>query len=149
MWIDLSLQSSDGNAFDTTVDPVSRGLREAYTTKRQYNQGIESYRDAIDKEPLNYWLWYNLARAYAAANNLDGAIQACELGIDKSGADPSPLMELTNLYTAKGDYKAAIMIGMRLLKVNPAVLRLALKGCRDPLIMPTSPNNILKISLQR
>ena len=149
MSIDLSLHSSYGNAFDTTVDPIIKGLREAYTTNGQCNQRIESCQAAIDNEPLNYWLWRDLSRAYAATNNLDGAIHACELGTKKSGVDPAPLMALTNLYSAKGDYKAAIMIGMRLLKVKPTFLRLALKGCRDPLITPTSPNNKLKIALER
>ena len=72
----------------------------------------------------------------------------CELGIKKSDANPSPLMELTNLYAAKGDYKAAITTGMQLLKVKPINLLLALKNPRDPLITPSSLENKLKSSLE-
>lgn len=143
------MQSSFGNEFEATLDPVTRSLREAYTTDAQYNQIIKSCQDAIEKQSLNYWLWHKLSNVYAATDNLDGAIDACELRIEKSDMDPSPLMELTNLYAAKGDYKAAISIGMRLLKVKPAILLLALKGDRDPLITPSSPDNKLKISLER
>ena len=110
---------------------------------------IRMLQDAIDKEPLNYWLWHNLCRVYAATNNLDGAIHACELGIKKSDTNPSPLMELTNLYAAKGDYKAAITTGMQLLKVKPVILLLALKDSKNPLITPTSLENKLKSSLER
>src|SRR5271167_3807110 len=95
--------------------------------QRSHNQSIRTLQEAIDKEPLNYWLWHNLCRLFAATNNLDGAIQACELGIKDSGTNPSPLMELTNLFPAKGDYKAAVTTGMRLLKVKPAILQLAFK----------------------
>ena len=110
---------------------------------------IQMLQDVIDKEPLNYWLWRDLCRLYAATNNLDGAIQACELGIKKSSANPSPLMELTNLYAAKGDYKAAITTGMQVIKVKPAILQLKLKGSRNALIPSTSPENKLKSELER
>jgi tetratricopeptide (TPR) repeat protein len=114
-----------------------------------YSQAIPMYQDAMKKDPMNYWLWYNLCRVYAASNDLDGAIHACELGIKKSTSNPSPLMALTNLYAAKGDYKAAINAGMRLLKVKPAILPLALKDSKDPLIPPTSLENKLKSSSEQ
>jgi serine/threonine protein kinase len=117
-----------------TVEPLS-----------DYDQSIRMSQDAIDKEPLNYWLWHNLCRLYTETNNLDGAIHACEFGIKKSGANPSPLMELTNLYAAKGDYKAAITTGMQLLKVRPVDLLVVFQNPGDPLITPSSE---LKSSLE-
>jgi tetratricopeptide (TPR) repeat protein len=106
------------------------------------------WKDAIDKEPLNYWLWHNICREYAEINNLNEAIHLCELTIKKFDANPSPLMELTNLYAAKGDYKAAITTGMQLLKIKPINLLSALKSHRDPLFTQTSPENELKSSFE-
>lgn len=141
--IDLNLLSSDDRGIRLESAPEVR--TEGYTP----DDGIRMLQDAIDKEPLNYWLWHNLCREYAAMKNLDGAIDACELGIKKSVTNPSPLMELTNLYAAKGDYKAAITTGEQLLKVRPAILLLALKDSKNPMITPTSLENNLKSSLER
>lgn len=89
----------------------------------------------IGKEPLNYWLWHALCILYATQNDLDGAIEACKTGIQKSPSNPSPLMELMNLYAANGDYKAAMGCGLGLLNIKTAVLQVALTSIRYPLIM--------------
>ena len=140
--VDRSLSSHDRVIESYVEHTVELG-------SEQDDHTIGLCQDAIDKEPLNYWLWHNLCRLYTTTNNLDGAIHACELGIKKSGANPSPLMELTNLYAAKGDYKAAITTGMQLLKVKRVILLLALKDSKDPLITPTSPDYKPKSSLER
>jgi tetratricopeptide (TPR) repeat protein len=143
--IDLNLLSGDDRRIKGSIEPASEIRTEERTPDDDCS--IRMSQDAIDKEPLNYWLWHNLCRLYAATNNLSGAIHACELGIKKTAINPSPLMELSNLYAAKGDYKAAITTGMRLLDVKPVILLFALK--EDPLITPTSPDNKLIISLER
>lgn len=61
------------------------------------------------------------------SDDLDGAIEACELGSEKWPNNPSPLLELSNLYATKGDYETAIMRGMRVIKVKPGMLTLAFK----------------------
>jgi hypothetical protein len=48
--------------------------------------------------------------------------------MEKWTNNPSPLMELSNLYAVKGDYTAAISISMKLSKVDPILFRIALKG---------------------
>jgi hypothetical protein len=55
-------------------------------------------------------------------------------------------MELTILYAAKGDYKAAITTGMQLVKLKPAILLLALKDPKD--LMTSSRENKLISSLE-
>jgi serine/threonine protein kinase len=124
------------------------GLPLVFECASDKEHSICMFQDAIEKEPLNYWLWHDLCRLYAAMNDLDGAIQACELGIKKYSAYPSPLMELTNLYAANGDYKGAIMIGSQLLKFKPVILLLALKDSTDPLITPTSSKSKWESSLE-
>jgi tetratricopeptide (TPR) repeat protein len=96
---------------------------------------ISMVQVAIEKEPLNYWLWHALCTLYAAQNDLDGAIEACKTEIQKSPSNPSPLMELMNLYAANGDYEAAMGCGLGLLNIKPAILRVALTTIRSPLIM--------------
>jgi serine/threonine protein kinase len=96
------------------------------------DHAIQECQSAVDKEPLNYWLWHDLSRLYVAKNDINGAIQACLLGIEKSATNPSPLMELSNLYAANGDYKSAILASMKLSTFNPLLLQLALKGSGTP-----------------
>jgi len=148
MSIDLSLGSSRDRAIEGHIELIAQGTNKPFTANGDHSQVIQTYEDAMKKDPINYWLWYNLCRLYATTNNLDGAIHACELGIKKFSANPSPLMELTNLYSVKGGYKAAITTRMRLLKVKSTFLLLALKDTKDPLITPTSLENKLKSSLE-
>lgn len=96
---------------------------------------ISMVQAAIGKEPLNYWLWHALCVLYAAQNDLDGAIEACKTGVEKSPSNPSPLMELMNLYAARGDYEAAMGCGFDLLNIKTPILQVALTITRDPLTM--------------
>lgn len=52
---------------------------------------------------------------HLARNDFDGAIKACKQGITKFPDNPSPVMELSNLHAANGDYRAAINTYMKLL----------------------------------
>jgi serine/threonine protein kinase len=115
-----------------------------------YDHAIQMCHNAINKEPLNYWLWHELCRLYAAKNDLKGAIQACELGSGKSVANPSPLIELSNLYAANGEFKAAITTFVKLCNLKPTLIRLALRAAvRYPLESPSSYEFKFKSSLER
>jgi hypothetical protein len=85
---------------------------------------------------MNYWLWHYLCKTYIALNDLDGAISFCESGLEAN--NPSPLMTLTYLYAAKGDYEAAITKGMQLSKIRSPTLDLALSKPKYPLPAPHS-----------
>jgi tetratricopeptide (TPR) repeat protein len=136
--IDVNLLSSEG--IELSVEQASIGASVGQTEMHTLDDGhsIRMWQDAVDKEPLNYWLWHNLCRLYSAMNNLDGAIDACKLGlglgVTDSRINPSPLMVLTNLYAAKGHYEAAIALGIELVNIKPAILLLALKDPKRPLI---------------
>ena len=145
--IDLNLLSSNDRRFGLSIGSLAAPVVQTEEGMSNDDHRIRMLQDAIDKEPLNYWLWHNLCGLYCTMDNLDGAIHACELGIQKSRADPSPLMELTNLYAAKGDYKAATTTGERLLNVKPVILLLALEDSRHPLVTSTSLKNEQKIFL--
>jgi tetratricopeptide (TPR) repeat protein len=117
---------------------------------QDYDHAIQTCHSAINEEPLNYWLWHELCRLYAAKNDLKGAIQACELGSGKSVANPSPLIELSNLYAANGEFKAAITTFVKLCSLNPTLIRLALRAAvRYPLESPGSYELKFKSSLEK
>jgi serine/threonine protein kinase len=139
-----NLLLGDNGGIGISIEPVSGNQTNEYSL-----DNIRISEEAIDKEPLNYWLWHNLCSLYIGMDNLDGAIQACELRIKESDSNPSPLMELTNLYAAKGDYKTAIIRGMRLLMAKPLVVLLAIKDPKIPLIRPASLKSKLKSSLKK
>jgi tetratricopeptide (TPR) repeat protein len=136
----LNLLSSNDREIELSFETASEVRMEEFTVDDDHSSRM--LQDAMDKDSLNYWLWHDLCRLYAATNNLDGAIHACELEIKKSGDNPSPLMELTNLYAAKGDYKAAIKAEMSLLKIKSVILLLALKESKNPVTMHTSGDKL-------
>jgi serine/threonine protein kinase len=104
-------------AIDIRQDLIRLGLNRLateYWERGNYNALIHIYEDAIDEEPLDFWHWHYLFEAHIAKDGFDGAIAACKQGITKHPDNPCPMMELTNLYTAKGDYHMAITIYMGL-----------------------------------
>lgn len=107
------------------------------------------YKNAIEKEPFNYWLWHNLCKLLIQRDDLDEAIRTCQLGIETSEDNPSPLMELSNLYAAKGDYGTAIKTSMKLARIKPANFRLALTEPGHPLLLPDFDQHEMQRLLKR
>jgi len=110
---------------------------------------VQWYQVAIDNEPLNYWFWHGLCRTYVGNNNLDRAIHMCELGIKKLATNPSPLIELSNLYAVKGDYNAAITTSMQVLKFKPSIIWLAVKDPKGSVNFPDTTKDEITNSLGR
>jgi len=134
--VDLSLLSSQDRRID-----IAPGRPNEEGKSDDYN--FRLYQDAIDKEALNYWFWHGLCKLYVAKNDLDGVIQSCELGIKKFSTSPSPLMQLGNLYAAKGYYTSAMNKSNELWNFKPSILRLASKDGKSPLA--TSSYNATKV----
>jgi len=91
---------------------------------------------ALQAEPQNYWLWDRLCRQYVRDNNLNGAIEACEHELSKNPTNPSPLMELSNLYAIKGDYTAACATSKKIMKIEPHLLQVAFNNIASPTYKP-------------
>jgi tetratricopeptide (TPR) repeat protein len=98
----------------STIDSRSSDLiigeyfAENYIEKGNYEGAIRAYENAIEDDPMSYWLWHKLCRAYVAQNAYDRAIAACRQGIAQFPGNWSPVMEMSNLCATKGDYKTAI-----------------------------------------
>jgi tetratricopeptide (TPR) repeat protein len=99
------------------------------------SDAIQMYQSEIEKDPMNFSLWYSLSETYAAAGCIDSAIEACELGNHQYPTSPSPLMALSNLYAVKGDYVAAISKCKQVFEFKPAIVWLALE-CEDKFTLP-------------
>jgi hypothetical protein len=78
------------------------------------DKGVHIYEDAVEREPLNFWLWHRLYEVHVTNDGLDGAIAACKQGKVNYPNNPCPVMELCNLYAARGDYDSAISTYMDL-----------------------------------
>lgn len=86
---------------------------------------IQEHRDAIQKEPTNYWLWNSFCMQ-VGMSNFDEAIEVCEQAIEKHPDNPSPAMALSQLYAAQGNFESAITGGMKLTRLNMGLMKLAL-----------------------
>ena len=99
---------------------------------------IEKCQVALQAEPVNYWLWHKFCRLSVEENNLDGCIEACKLEINKNPTNPSPLMELSNLYAVKGDYTEAWRTSKKVMDIEPHLLQAAIQDIAAPSYKPTS-----------
>ena len=96
-------------------------LAQAYIKSGDYNTAVDIYENAIEKSPNKFWLWHNFCRLHITRNDIDGAIEFCRRGIVQYPDDLSPVIHLTNLFAAKGEYRAAIDIFEDLLPTTPYV----------------------------
>jgi len=138
--IDLPLPGSDRPGHvQINVDPSGTSHRGT------------SRKDTFDiiTTPLNYWLWHGLCRMHAKQHDIAGAIKACESGIKRSTTNPSPLMELSNLYAVNGDYNAAVLTGQQAFRIKPSWHRLALLDPKEPWTTPNPYEHEMKRSLKK
>ena len=106
---------------------------------KEVSELIEKYERAIKKDPFNYALWTGLSNLRFNQGDLQDAISACEEGIKKYGASPSPSLALGNIYAAAGRFKLAMQC-MGLFNFEESVLWLALE-CKDPFITPEAKDH--------
>jgi serine/threonine protein kinase len=87
-------------------------LAAKYWKGKNFDSLILLYEDAVDKEPLDLWLWHHLFEAHVGKDGVDRAIAVCKNG--NYDNNPCPVMVLISLYAANGDYKNAISTYMDL-----------------------------------
>ena len=112
-------------------------------------KALKAYQASIETEPMNYWLWQKLCKVFISMNDPDGAIRACEQGIEKLANNPAPLMAVINLYAAKGDYDMAITKSMHLDRTQSTLLHLVLTEPKRHLHPSISPETESKSSITR
>jgi serine/threonine protein kinase len=89
-------------------------LAATYWEGKNFDSLILLYEDAVDKEPLDLWLWHHLFEAHVGKDGVDRAIAVCKNGMRNHDNNPCPVMVLISLYAAKGDYEKAITTYMDL-----------------------------------
>ena len=84
---------------------------DTYFEKGDHDEAIDFYKEAIDVEPNDFWLWHRLSEVYLAKYHIvDAAINACSLGIKTYPKLLSAKMVLYSLYALKGEYRGAINV---------------------------------------
>lgn len=85
-------------------------MLEGYLANEDYDEAIRMYEDAIKRDPMNYWLWHGLCEIFVEHYGIWAAVEACKTGMEWCPTTPSPLLVLSNLYAAMGEYENAIEI---------------------------------------
>jgi len=93
--------SSNNNDIVSTED----GLVKVYA---EHNKAIQDCREAIVKEPKNFWLWKNVVK-WLAVFDIESALRECKEAIEKHGSLSPSIMSVI-LYAAKGNYVRAIEV---------------------------------------
>jgi tetratricopeptide (TPR) repeat protein len=83
---------------------------------------IHKLREAIEQNPRSFRLWHDLCIEYSLKGDLDGAVAACEAGLERIPENPAPMAQLQNLYAATGNYRKAIELSERLFATDPSLL---------------------------
>lgn len=73
----------------------------------QYEQAIESFREALSKAPEKYYIWANLGGTYLQIKQFDGAIEAYSKAIELKPEDASLYSSLGAAYASSGDTEKA------------------------------------------
>jgi serine/threonine protein kinase len=116
---------------------------------RKVKPDLAMIHSAIEKNPRDYWSWHALIHLYSQQHDLDGAIKACETALSKDPFNPSPMIEVANLYAAKADFPTALLYGMRLSHLKSADIRSALSDPQDSLLPSVADNfDLLLASFQ-
>jgi tetratricopeptide (TPR) repeat protein len=99
-------------AIEISPDSVAfrKGLSDLYLTKGDHREALYQYDVAIERRPLDFWLWHYLCEACISMNNVDGAIMVCKKRMGKYPTSPSLLLVLGNLYAAKSFFGEAVKV---------------------------------------
>jgi tetratricopeptide (TPR) repeat protein len=125
MFLTDSSNRSIGLELKEIEDNINQAPKISISPQFDRDKAIQYYQDEIKVEPLNYWLWYNLCGLLVTRGDIDEAISACQIGIEKFPKNFSPILHLINLYEAKGDYRQAIKSYRQFLDLDAVSLRLA------------------------
>jgi predicted Zn-dependent protease len=115
-----SVTDLDSNETEDASSDFARSVKTAEMTLAA--DDINKLREAIENNLHNFWLWYGLCKAHLLKGDLDGAVAACEAGLERIPENPAQMTQLQNLYAAKGKYGEAIEISERLFTRDPSSL---------------------------
>lgn len=96
-------------------------------------ESIENFERAIELDPHDDLAHFFCALEYALARNLTAAQERCQRTLEINVENPSALMLMALLFTAKKDYKSALELVINALSDFPThygllVLRLKLES---------------------
>ncbi len=96
---------------------LSRGLRSLQAG--QDNEAVDSFSDAIILQPDLAEAWHQRALARYHAGDVNGAIRDLEETIRREPRDFSAFRTLTNISTAREDWKGAYAAWQKVMELDP------------------------------
>jgi ankyrin repeat protein/tetratricopeptide (TPR) repeat protein len=87
---------------------VWKSLADVNAAKGDHDEALRTYEAALRKEPMNLWLWHNICEAHLSRNDIDSTISFCRHQWILSQENPSALITLSSLFSAKSDYLLSI-----------------------------------------
>jgi hypothetical protein len=85
---------------------------------------------ALDIDRMNFWAWHCFCRLCVENDAQETAFIECQAEFMRCKSNAPPIMELSNLYAAKGDYENAILTSMQLFEINQKKVRTVLRDLR-------------------
>jgi tetratricopeptide (TPR) repeat protein len=87
--------------------------------RRQYEESIEYFGNALSKDPNNPGILVNLAEAYEGQNNVETALELCKSVAERMPDDPESFYVMTRIYAAQNDHVKALAAIKQGLVQNP------------------------------
>lgn len=94
-------------------------LGRAYYSNNNLESAIEAYKKALEVEPDNFDIWFNLALALKKNQQTDDAIKAFQKAISIKPDAFDAYFNLGNIYTGKNDTLSAIDAYQKSVDYNP------------------------------
>ena len=79
-------------------------LADVFLERGYTEHAIDEYKMAIEKHPMNFWLWHKLCKIFLEKGDYARAIAFCRTGLSQDLNNPAPVLELMNLYAADEDF---------------------------------------------
>jgi predicted Zn-dependent protease len=93
--------------------------------KNAREEGLKSFRTAIERQPKNMAGYRALADLYTRDNNNDEALKAIRAGLEQQPGSSAMHLMLASVLERKGDYEGAITEYEYMLKQDPGSLIVA------------------------
>lgn len=114
------------NALEKRLNKNSRieilnNIGVLYFKLKNYSSAIQAFNRCRELDETNALVWNNLGLCYEKTGKNSEAEKAYLYSIQLKTDYTDPYINLLNLYYVKGDYRAALNIGKKLLRIEPFV----------------------------
>jgi predicted Zn-dependent protease len=123
------LSSESPNQSDTTGTEIEHKIAEE---REAYRADVRRCEVAVEEKPETFWSWHNLCQVLLKRKDYDAAIRACKQGNTRFPSNPWPVLALTCVYAAAGEYHHAVLLCMDFFAGNNEELKIPWSELEDP-----------------